>query len=66
MIADSSVLFDPQLTFFDNTMYHIQSFLKQDITESYTFEETLNMIHGIVEKGELRIEKDRRLGDNLK
>jgi len=43
----------------------IQGFLKQDISESYSFNETLAMIHGIVEKGELRVEKDRRLGDNM-
>jgi len=40
----------------------IQSFLKQAVSEHYTFNETLDMVTGIVERGELRVEKiDRRL-----
>jgi len=39
----------------------IQSFLRQAVAEHYTFEETLDMVSGIVERGELRVEMlDRR------
>jgi len=39
----------------------IQSFLKQGVSEHYTFDDTLDMIFGIVERGELRADKhDRR------
>jgi len=39
----------------------IQSFLRQATAEHYTFDETLDMMKGIVERGELRIDKlDRR------
>ena len=39
----------------------IQSFTRQGVDEHYTFDETLDMMAGIVERGELRAEKrDRR------
>ena len=38
----------------------IQSFLRQVVAEHYSFEETLNVMKGIVERGELRVESDRR------
>ena len=39
----------------------IQSFLKQAVAESYTFEQIIEMMEGIIERGELRVEKmDRR------
>ena len=37
----------------------IQTFLKQDMTESFTFEETLGMLKGIVDTGELSVAKGR-------
>ena len=40
----------------------IQSFLKQNINESYTYEQTIDAIRGIVEEGELRVDgTERRL-----
>jgi flagellum-specific ATP synthase len=40
----------------------IQSFLKQAVAESYTFEQIIQMMTGIIERGELRVEKmDRRI-----
>ena len=40
----------------------IQSFLKQAVAEHYTFDETLDMVTGILERGELRATiPDRRL-----
>ena len=39
----------------------IQSFLKQNMTESYTFDQTLEFMRRIVEEGELRVEERRAI-----
>ena len=43
-------------------MFHsaVQSFLRQGMNESYTFDQTMELMKGIVEEAELRVDNDRR------